>query len=442
MRTSKGNFKTTAGYFSSRAITDAPNDASFTRTFYQMLAAYYQNNGLYDLLRSNTSAVMSRQTVIESLRNPANRVVEFYASKMWPGSLPDAIPIITDNANIIEPIQQFWKWSNFSSKKQQFVRWFSIYGDTFIKVNANGDSVYMSLLKPENVSEIKLDHRGFLTYIRIDVPISDSEFYVEVWDKDTQIVRTWTHTLGLDIELDRLGKPDVKMSFARSHGENFIPIVYQPFKEDGMGRCNGAFTHVLDKIDHVNGQATQLSAMLFRHNKPVWALIGGVDEAKRAMPAPALETGANGRFSMNDEVIGLPGGTKLEPLVPNINYGDALAILQDDMAELENDLPELAYYHLRELNISGRAALTMLDDAYSKLDEARGNADTALARANEMALTIGMNIGVWGNLGTYEAGDFDHSFGRKDFLPELANDVTATSTVASATPSLETSATI
>ena len=59
--------------------------------------------------------------------------------KIWPGPLPAALPIVTENQAIIEPIQQVWTWSNWGSEKQAAARWFACYGDMFLKVATKSD---------------------------------------------------------------------------------------------------------------------------------------------------------------------------------------------------------------------------------------------------------------------------------------------------------------
>jgi hypothetical protein len=67
-------------------------------------------------------------------------------------------------------------------------------------------------------------------------------------------------------------------------------------------------------------------------------------------------------------------------------------------------------------NASGRAVRMLLAPAISRTVEARGNAENALIRADQMALTMGQNAGLW-DVGTYAAGDFEHCFEERDVLP-------------------------
>jgi len=428
-----GNYDSHAGFYTQLVTNQTPPSAAFMREFYRVLFAYYQQNGLYDYLDNQLKATRSTSSKVKSIRNPAWRVAEFYASKLFPGNLPDALPIEAENDRIVEPIQQVWTWSNFASMKQRWARWFAIFGDWFIKVSTKGNpvsSVYMSLIRPEYVTDMDLDERGFLTYLRLDIPTvnesgNEVEYHTEVWDKSTQEVSIWRHSIGLDRQLSEMGPPFFRADFSQTHGEDFIPVVYQPFRDDGGGRGSGAYASQLEKIDEVNRQATRLSQMLFRYNRAVWAATStGQDATGRPLPPISFSDleGADGKVTIgDDDIITLPSMSDLQPLVPNINYGDALKVLESQIAELAHDLPELAYYELRGLGeISGRAVRFLLDDMISRVIEARGNAEAAMVRAQMMALTIGQNVGLpqFEGLGEFESGALDHSFGDRPVLPE------------------------
>lgn len=427
------NFDSYAGYYSQLITDQTPPTAAFMREYYHVLSAYYLSNGLYDYLNEQLKATKSSDQPLKPIRNPAWRIVEFYAAKLYPGSLPEAMPMEAKKDTVIEAIHQLWLWSNFSSTKQKWARWFAIYGDWYLKISTNGDpitSIYMSIIRPEYVTEQVTDERGFLTYIKIDVPVWDAEkeeateTYTEEWDKESQTVRIWTkHTVGLDAKIEELPNPDVQMTFEQSHGENFIPIVYQPFRDDGGGRGSGSFSAQLDKIDEANRQASRLGQILFRYNRAIWAATSdGTDSSGRPLPPISLSgiTESDGSVKIgDDDILVLPSMSDLKPLVPDINYGDALAVLESQLAELSKDLPELAYYEMRNLrDVSGKAVRFLLDDMISRVLEVRGNAETALLRVHAMALSIGQNVGVFSGLGTFDAGDFEHRFLERLVLPE------------------------
>lgn len=78
------------------------NVIAHPRDLYHLLMAYYESNGLYDDLSRNLFNVGQISPAMKSLRNPAYRIVEFYASKVWPGTLPSALPIVADRVSIVQ----------------------------------------------------------------------------------------------------------------------------------------------------------------------------------------------------------------------------------------------------------------------------------------------------------------------------------------------------
>lgn len=413
-------------------------DTSTPADLYRTLRAYYLNNGLYDKLAEMLRNEGIWREALKPFRNPAYRCVEFYPSHLWPGALPAALTIQTENAAIVEPIEQIWKWSNWAGNKQLAARHLAMFGDLFIKTAStdNRQRVYLQIIEPEYVTDFDADERGFLQWVRIDVPQSrrlrngTSEWYwhTEVWDAPGDSFRVWEQRQSPQTPTEMLGDP-VRTSTLSEFGIDFVPIVHAKFSDIGDQRGMSALVPALDKIDEANRQATRLSQMLFRHNKTTWALeANSVDASGRPLPAPHIpgmsETNDPNEdpsvLTMADEsFVRLPGQSKLVPLVPNLNYDAALSVLQDHMRELEQDMPELVAYRLgQERDLSGRAVRLLLGPAIKRLEEARGNAESALVRAHEMALTLGVELGLFRELGgDFDSGAFEHAFETRDVLP-------------------------
>lgn len=397
---------------------------AFPRFWYGMLEAYYFNNALYDDVQTALMESAIWTPGMKSLRNPVNRAVEFHVSKLWPGALPKALPIVAKNKNLPAEVEKIWAWSNFATQKQVVARQLAGLGDAFIKVAEKVEDgkvvrVYLDPIRPMNVTELELDERGFVIEIRIDVP-SGNTTHTEVWSKTWGGVRVWEHEKGLDQELSILGTPTKQITFEELQFD-FIPIVHSKFRDIGQVRGSAAFVHALDKIDEVNRQTTRLHQMIFRYNKPTIALLANdVDSAGRPLPPPVV-TGSDSSDSPvnlhDDDVWPMPGRSKIEYLVPNLNYADALSIVASQMEEITKDLPEVLYYELANKdNMSGVALRTLLGSAIDRVIEARGNAEPALARADEMALTIASIHDLIKDIGTFEAGDFVHTFAERDVI--------------------------
>lgn len=394
---------------------------------YRVLRSYYHSNDLYASLQTIASDRGVWSPAIKGLRNPAHRVVEFYVAHLWPSDFE----LVTTNTAIAEPLGKVWQWSNWDAKQRLAARWFAMLGDLFIKVVSPPESgrVYLQLINPEYVLDFDSDVRGFLTYLHIEVPVVFREgdkttpmIHTEIWDKTAGTYRRWQRDRRLKV--DELGTPNETKPLS-AFGIDFLPFVHALFQDVGNDRGAGAYLHALDKIDEANQQATRLHQMLYRNNKATWALAANaLDSAGRAVPPPNIQgssssaTSDNGIVEVGDEsFVRLPGMATLLPLVPNINFDAGLSILNAQLRELQDDLPELTFYRLAdEGQLSGAAIRMKMTAGIDKILEARGNGLQALIRANQMALTIGKAAGIDGfdGVGEFDSGDLAHSYAPRD----------------------------
>lgn len=399
------------------------------KQLYDVLWSYYHSNDLYSNVQVGLrNAGVSAESMLP-LRNPAFRVAEFYVSKLWTTKQEILAPM----EQILEPIDRVWRWSNWTNKRRLAARQFAVLGDMFIKVVAREDRtrVYFQLIDPVNMTDFAVDERGFIVWCRMDVPITmqngNGGWHTEVWNKSE--VRVWQHTKGAGESTDRLGAPMMQLSSGEL-GIDFVPIVHAKFRDVGNDRGQGAYTHALDKIDEANRMATRLHKLLYRYNSAMWVLsANGVDSSNRPLPPPALSNsagkGVDDQLTIGDDrVFRVPGQATLAPLDNKVDFDASLKVLQDHMLELEKDLPELAYYQLRQMtDVSGRAIQLLLSDAIDRVLEARSAAEFAVIRANQMALTMGAAIGLFKLEGSYDSGAFEHDFAPEDVIPLSAAEV-------------------
>jgi hypothetical protein len=386
---------------------------------------------MYTTLESlyNNDASLYEWDTTRRLRTVVNRSVEFYASKMIPG---DKITTIAKNAQIETAIQTVLETSNFQANKPAMLRHLALYGDQFTRVRGEEDKVMLEDIKPRYVTDFSEDSRGFLQTIRIDIPTVDENghaiLYTEYWDLESYRVWEGHHTT--DTEIEQLGEPKEILTLAEL-GIDFIPIVHTKFKNTGAKRGQSAVYHALDKIYEANRLATRLNDLQFRHNKPIWAaLANDKDSEGRPRPAPRIKT-SSGDASIDEatkefllgDVVSMPGMSRIEPLIPGINYEHALQVLNAQMEELEQDLPELRYYSIQENDqLSGEAIQKLLGAAVDRALEARNNFVSSLKRMNAMALTIGIHIGIFSaSLGSFDAGDFQHDIVLDEMFGEGIN---------------------
>lgn len=437
---------------------------------YDVLDAYRQNDDLYGRLR--TELQLKGYAGYQSVRNPANRLTELYVAKLTDSLLEhldtapetdteqvtdesDATPLTLDPNILRGLIVKVHEWSNWQDKVEVAGRNFPTQGDLFIKVENSEDNqrVQLNLLDPRVVAEdFQKDARGFFTYLRLDIPQEERNlneegeirYYTrtEIWDKEAGQYSVYEHEEGEGAPVADLGRPIVFALLTSTPPDNpntvwtgydFIPVVHRKLKDTGDVRGEGAFQHALDGIDVANWLATKLNGMLFpkitwkgtRQAGPDGDMLPPFeledDEALTRLTTPLQE--AYKIVEVNGEsIIRLPSGADLSPMVPAIDFASHLAALEAHLKELEKDLPELAYYRLRDMSeISGRAARILLGDVIDRLGRARAKFEDAHIRAHKMALTIGRVTNVPGFEAipedAYEDGLLDHRFKPYDLFP-------------------------
>lgn len=413
---------------------------------------YYENNATYDRLASVLQGATDAPTLkgIRGLGNPAHRVGEFYAAKLIPQDLMDDYEGPENLKALIEKID---KWSNWSQRQRVASRWDAVFGNLFIKVSSSEDNtrVYRQLLEAKTITYFEKDERDFFTYLRIDTPqqrrLEDGEFesytYTEVYDKEKLSYDAWEHDEGADAELKDIkekGRRVVRQTLATgptvdengNRGEftgfDFIPVVHTKFRDIGNPWGLGAFSHVLEAIDSLNLALTRLDNMLFP-NVHLALRANAMTPEGQPIDAPIIDSAlaesiTEGGIEIVDvkgtKLWRLPGLTTFESIVPPIDFGSHLSAVDQKLSHLEKDLPELAYYRLRDMQeISGRAARILLGDLIDRVREARENFLAGYIRTNEMALTIAKVIGIqeFQSVGEFQAGALEHSFKERDIFP-------------------------
>lgn len=430
--------------------------------------AYYDSDDLYDRVQTALEEKAGSTARLLPLRNPARQVVEFHVNHLFPGMLKDCMKIVIPDRSSVandpasangsrptiptidgiaredaltDAIEQIHEWSNLAAKKQPAVRAFARDGELYIKIveHPDRDQVYWQFIDTADVVDFDEDERGFLTWIRIDIIKykRDKEgkqkpyTITEVWSKEDNSLSVYEHDKDWGADLSHLGvQPTVTPLMSddpdtESFGIDFIPIVRAPFievfgKKEGQAAIDGAF----DKIDEANRFATRVHRLIASEHGGKWVLRANmVDSTGRPMPAPKVETNADGELEVGgNKIFRLPGMSELQSLVPDIDYAGALALLKDHLRDMEDDLPEMAYKRLREQGeMSGVAMRILLGDAIARGEEAQANLAAAFIRANQMSLTIAQRAGIVGfeetSIGNFENGDFDHQLDLPPIIP-------------------------
>lgn len=414
---------------------------------YAVLRLFYLSNGLYDDL-SRANVVIGRATPqVKSIRNPVPAVVGAWQAKLW----PEPLTVVSENAGLADALDRVWRWSNWRARRPLVAGWTALYGEAWVKVQASQElgRVWFEYLEPCYVTAFEEDARGYVHEIRVDIPKSEETdtgwkrtTHTETWSADEQVYRRW-ETEG-DASMRRLrdlGMPVEEVPFS-TFGIDFVPFVRIPFMDTGEARGIGAVQQALEAVAEADLSATNLHATVYQDLEGAWVVTAnGTDIHNRPLPPLRLpaaeptfdalgrETGQGvGVQSDGSVTVGkrsfwrLPGGYGMQSIVPAIDFAGALAILQDHDTVLERLMPALAYARISEMSgadLSGRAIRFKLTPFIDQVVGVRATALEKLEQADMMALTLAQANGLDGfdGLGTYDAGDFAHTFEDADVIP-------------------------
>lgn len=456
-----------------REITTGARDGitrAVEHKVFELMSMYYSARDWWSSYRNSRY-----QEDVKELRSPIYRLVKFWTAHVWNGPMKEAFAIQMRSTgeidaeaqkhlapdpktkNLMARIDDILRWSNMAQKREDYVRELVLKGGIAIKIAADTreeasdpDRVILQNIHNEYVSEIEINDRLHVTRIRMDVPKTRykedetvEEYWItELWDMNG--MRRWEHDQGYGASVMSLGTP-TRMTLEECgtakyglDGEalyKFLPWVYAPFEDVGETRGRDAWTAVYAKIRAANEMATWLPRMVFRNGGPLWAALSDFTDEK-GLPLPAPELNAEGRLEgtsieLNGEPFISLTARDLKCLVPPIEYEQILRILEAQEVELEKDLPELVAYELiraaKQGQIAAATVRLLLEPAFAKVSQVTSNANEAMVRALQIALTVAQNMLAGGNtnfaefseekIGSYVDKGFDFEIAPRDIYP-------------------------
>ncbi len=417
---------------------------------YAVLRLFDLSNGVYDDLASASVAIGRATPSVKAIRNPVPAVCNAWEAKLW----PEPLTIVTENPAITDPLEMVYRWSNWRASRPKVARWTALYGESWIKVQADPllARVWFEYLEPAYVTDFEEDPRGYVQHVRVDIPkVTETEAgfktwtHTEVWSAAEQTYRRWetdgTQDQVAGRRLQDLGAPVEEVSLS-AFGIDFVPFVRIPFSDSGESRGIGAIQRALEPIVEADLSATNLHAMVYQDAEGAWVVkANGTLPDGRPIPPMQVASAAptfdvlgrqtgNGTGVQSDGTVSvgkrsfwrLPGGYELQSVVPDINYLGALAVLEDHDTALERLLPALAYARISEMggaDLSGRAIRFKLTPFIDQVQGIRATALEKLEQADMMALTLGQVNGIPGfeGIGDFDSGAFAHEFEERDIIP-------------------------
>jgi hypothetical protein len=379
-----------------------------------------------------------------NIYNPAYRLASFHKSHIWGGRLDvkegvageaGALPIKTGSDDVRKAIAALWRASNWASQKDITTFRTAAMGDGAIKIvdDSERKRVYMQTLQPSMLKSVEVEHDNVKAY--------ELEYEVDDEKENGQAVKYGERASrdGQDVvyETFRNGKPHDWGYGATTWRVplGFVPLVLIQHNNVGIEWGWSEIHPCLSKIREVDDIASKLSDQIRKMVDAPW-LFAGVSEPKtqpttssRAAEVDKAMAAQRNAEAGRQEVPALygPVGATATPLVAPLNIASTLDHIEAINGELEKEFPELRY-ELGKVSgdISGRALRIARQDVETKVQERRLRYDSALVRAQQMAIAIGGYREYEGyqafGLDSYDAGALDHEIAERPVFAEDALD--------------------
>jgi hypothetical protein len=371
---------------------------------------------------------------IRSIYNPVGRQNDVYVSKVYGGSLDlellakGAIPIAGGDPSLRDAIRQLWINSNWGTQKSLYVRLGAMQGDVFLKVvdDRQRSKVRLEVVDSRKIKDMVKDETGNLKAVTIEYIKTDAagKEYVYSETIDKAMFRTFRDGDPYAFFEDVNGTP--VSEWANEYG--FVPLVHVRHKDVGQVYGAPPFHNSIGKIDELNDAASILNDNIRKAVNIVWFMPGM--RKQDLVVAGQLDdgTGTTDPSAQKDKIPMLFGGSSQNPqnpfpMVPNIDIASAAQNVQNIIAEIERDMPELSLHRMREGgNVTAPGVRAGWNDAIERIIEARGNYDDGLMRAQQMVISIGGYRGYPGferyDLNSYEQGDLEHTIAERPVIDD------------------------
>ena len=369
--------------------------------------AYYDNSAFEDQPAwAAYKATYRLYRQIRSLYNPTRRLVDFYVSAVYPGTLtrdgaplPDGVPIAIPLAPDTDPALraacgQLWSWSRWQSGKSVFVRFGAVCGSVLIEVCDEVDDgcVRIAPVWPGLLDDLALDDDGSVAHYTLSYRATDEQGTPYTFRKEVDAQQIRTYQDGVPTGSD--GNP---ASYPNPYG--FVPAVWCKHRDLGTTWGAPAMHGSYGKVDELNSLASHVHDQVHKviGAPAVLAGDGGIapllGKQQKDGKRPPQSDWADPLDADREGVLLLraPAGTTVHPLVGDLNLGEAAATMAMLQTEIESDHPELAMYReLRAMSqITGPAANRVMGDTAGLLQEAQANYDLATSTICCMAVAIG-----------------------------------------------------
>lgn len=402
------------------------------RLRYTIFWAFYENDAYREIQtwskRYKTDYGLYRW--IRNIYNPAYRIGEFWKAHLWGGELSKAIPVKTENEDILEPLAQIQRWSNLQIKKDTAALYGSILGDVGIQVidDTEREKVYLEVIHPGTIKDVDLDPFGNVKAYVIEeerespLKADQKVTYLEEVTRDGDNVIFQTFLNGKPWDWTGNGA-----MWTTAYG--FVPLVMIQHNDVGLDWGWSELQPLRSRMHEVDDQVSILNDYI-RKMVASPNLLAGISDP---VDTPVITHSTNPAGSQarqenpqigRDEVPNLyaPLGATSTSLVSELNIEQVSNHIDKLLDDLEENAPELRLSKSDKEAAgekSGKAIREARRLTESKVEQRRVNYDDGLVRAMQMAVAIGgfKDYFEGFDLDSFASGDLDHTIDDREVFP-------------------------
>ena len=423
-------------------------------TRYDFFWAHYSNTQYDNLPHQWATSFKTAWNLYESTRgcyNPLYRLGEFWGTTTWGGGRLDprkqggriaksALPIMTKNDDIRLGIGTLWQDSLWQVNKDQIPRLGAVKGDVGIKIrdDTKAGQVRMEAVDPSSIRWLKLDAMGavlaYELWERWPDPRYDVKGMSQIAPGASQRMVTYKEKCYLEDRED--GKPATVVFETLLNDEpyawngndakweepyGFVPFVFIPNvrKLPGYPWGESEFQTGLPKTHEIDDLASKQHDYTRMAADPTWFISGSKPPATTPTMQGKTPTAYNTAPNRQERKIIYGGqGSDIKAMAYNLDLQFSSVEIQNQLASLEKDYPELRYDSARATgDASAKALREVRKAAEVKVHSRRAGYDAQLCRAQAMALAIGGMRGYPGyeglSLEEYFNGGLNHWIGER-----------------------------
>lgn len=402
-------------------------DAYYNNTIYEAIALGGQRENINSALGNASAADLA------GLYNPVQNVVDLYLH-VFSGAFGDEIQVLprgNATADLVAAINQIWEWSNLTIEKQPLCRFAATHGTVGLRIVARNHPdparrrVYIKPEHPRVIRDVELDDRGNVEAIQLEYDVTnglaeDAQTITIREELTKDRIQIWRVDQGgrVPFDLSTMSAGGPLASYPNALG--VVPYVLLRHAHVGETWGQNAYHVARSPIDRVNALMSHIDVQIHRHVKAKWFIAA-------AGAAPA-------EIDLSDLTVAYvdtrnqPGTPVMQPMVAPLDLTGAIAQAKAQMDIIEDMLPELKAVAGKFLsNQSGETIAELRKPAEDKIALARANYEDGLLRAQQIAVSWGILLGLW-DVGTgsgdraaaeraFHEGYEDHRFNERPLLP-------------------------